>query len=46
MTTDAGTGGGWQCGRVWYSVAIDDNEPCPCDWGVCQHATGGVSTAG
>ena len=37
--------GGCQCGRVRYSVEIDDDEAYLCHCRMCQRATGGVSIA-
>ena len=37
--------GGCQCGRVRYSVAIEDDEAYLCHCRMCQRATGGVSVA-
>jgi hypothetical protein len=37
--------GGCQCGRVRYSVTIDDREAYLCHCRMCQRATGGVSIA-
>jgi hypothetical protein len=37
--------GGCQCGRIRYSVAIDDDEAYLCHCRMCQRATGGVSIA-
>uniref|UniRef100_UPI0035CC6AA5 GFA family protein n=1 Tax=uncultured Sphingomonas sp. TaxID=158754 RepID=UPI0035CC6AA5 len=37
--------GGCQCGRVRYSVAIDDDDAYLCHCRMCQRATGGVSIA-
>lgn len=37
--------GGCQCGRVRYSVQIDDFDAYLCHCRMCQRATGGVSIA-
>ena len=37
--------GGCQCGRVRYSVAIEDDDAYLCHCRMCQRATGGVSIA-
>jgi hypothetical protein len=37
--------GGCQCGRIRYTVEIDDFEAYPCHCRMCQRATGGVSIA-
>ncbi|HEY1930195.1 MAG TPA: GFA family protein [Caulobacteraceae bacterium] len=37
--------GGCQCGRIRYSVAIDNDEAYLCHCGYCRRATGGVSIA-
>jgi hypothetical protein len=37
--------GGCQCGRVRYSVRIDDFDAYLCHCRMCQRATGGVSIA-
>jgi hypothetical protein len=37
--------GGCQCGRIRYSVAIDDDDAYLCHCRMCQRATGGVSIA-
>lgn len=42
--TDVVTGG-CQCGRVRYSVAIEDDDAYLCHCRMCQRATGGVSIA-
>jgi hypothetical protein len=37
--------GGCQCGRVRYSVAIENDDAILCHCRMCQRATGGVSAA-
>jgi hypothetical protein len=37
--------GGCQCGRIRYSVEIEDDEAYLCHCGYCRRATGGVSIA-
>jgi hypothetical protein len=37
--------GGCQCGRIRYTVAIDNHEAYLCHCRMCQRATGGVSVA-
>jgi len=37
--------GGCQCGRVRYTVAIDNDDAYLCHCRMCQRATGGVSIA-
>lgn len=37
--------GGCQCGRIRYSVAIDNDDAYLCHCRMCQRATGGVSIA-
>ncbi|HVF95304.1 MAG TPA: GFA family protein [Sphingomonas sp.] len=37
--------GGCQCGRIRYSVVIDDDDAYLCHCRMCQRATGGVSIA-
>ncbi len=37
--------GGCQCGRVRYSVAVEDTAAYLCHCRMCQRATGGVSIA-
>lgn len=37
--------GGCQCGRVRYSVRVDNDEAYLCHCRMCQRATGGVSIA-
>ncbi|MCA1748183.1 MAG: GFA family protein [Sphingomonadales bacterium] len=38
-------GGGCQCGRIRYTVAIETDEAYLCHCRMCQRATGGVSIA-
>jgi len=37
--------GGCQCGRIRYSVRVEDDGAYLCHCTMCQHATGGVSIA-
>ncbi|MET3825984.1 hypothetical protein ABIC16_001677 [Sphingomonas sp. PvP055] len=37
--------GGCQCGRIRYSVEIENNDAYLCHCRMCQRATGGVSIA-
>lgn len=37
--------GGCQCGRIRYSVSIEDDDAYLCHCRMCQRATGGVSIA-
>lgn len=37
--------GGCQCGRIRYSVAVEDDAAYPCHCRMCQRATGGVFAA-
>lgn len=37
--------GGCACGRIRYSVAIEDDDACLCHCRMCQRATGSVSIA-
>lgn len=44
-TMSAAMTGGCQCGRIRYSVEIDNDEAYLCHCRMCQRATGGVSIA-
>ena len=44
-TTSTVVTGGCQCGRIRYSVEIDDDEAYLCHCRMCQRATGGISIA-
>ena len=37
--------GGCQCGRIRYTVAVEDDAAYPCHCRMCQRATGGVFAA-